>query len=491
MKQFPKPPNIFWNILVLFLILLLNLPFLDADPDRTISIHTRGTWTDEGLYTSQIRNQINHGKFDLKENSTFVRGPIQNIIQYPVFLIFGISLEVNRLITLILTLFSLALFSFYKQYRTFGLLASLILLSQYHLFHFSHYGMAEMICINFIAIAAFFVLRAEENGKIKFLFIASACLFLCYGTKIQYLYVAGIIPLAAFLKFLINSLHHNKTDKNSLKIFLITSGFALAFFALYFFAWYLPNMKFYNYIMGSEVSERYPAFEKLIHASRFNYRNFLWVTGLKIYWILLIVSCIILTLLLSRYKHIRTSLSLLFVISWIILEIHKLPMVYFPTRYFLSLIYAAGFFVAFIFSMMYHHYKIWGAYLVLSISLLVVLNNTFINYDIYKTRTYDLKKLNNYLGQFTFDDRPVIGPWAPSCCWQNNARTFPVWNNYFNDIDPVKTNNPRIIISEHDEEESDRTYRSQGIDLSGISDSIREFDVWRYQLKIYWISENH
>ena len=108
--------------LILFLLLLCHIPFLGADPDTLVDIDTRGAWSDEGLYSSQIRNLVNHHTFNIKENTTFIRGPLLNIIQLPFFYFFGSKLIVCRLITLISILICLISFSFYKENKYYVLI---------------------------------------------------------------------------------------------------------------------------------------------------------------------------------------------------------------------------------------------------------------------------------------------------------------------------------------------------------------------------------
>ena len=69
----------YFPLLIIVLYFLLQLPFLTADPDPLADPRTRGAFTDEGLYVSQIRNLVNHNYLDLKESDTFVLG---TCIQY-------------------------------------------------------------------------------------------------------------------------------------------------------------------------------------------------------------------------------------------------------------------------------------------------------------------------------------------------------------------------------------------------------------------------
>ncbi|MCF8297481.1 MAG: hypothetical protein K9J13_08075, partial [Saprospiraceae bacterium] len=174
--------------ITLAILLLMQLPFLTADPDKLVDVSTRGAWTDEGLYASQISNLVNGYEFDIEENNTFVRGPVFNVIQLPFFYIFGTKLIVSRLIVLLFTIFTLLLFVKSKNH-VFAFFLTITTLTQFHIFQFTHYGLAEMMGVNFIMLSLYFYLKFYDSGrlKIKWLFIASLMIFLCYSTKIQYL----------------------------------------------------------------------------------------------------------------------------------------------------------------------------------------------------------------------------------------------------------------------------------------------------------------
>ncbi|MFC1731215.1 hypothetical protein ACFL6I_12845 [candidate division KSB1 bacterium] len=481
----------FGLLLVLF---FMHYPFLDADPDTQVSLHTRGAWTDEGLYTSQIRNLINHDHFDLKENSTFVRGPFLNILQLPFFYIFGTSLQVSRLITLILTLLVLFLYLKREKYFLFGLLLLGITFTQYHVFQFSHYGLAEIICIDFILLSLFFMIKyykTRENSRdpIHFMILAALFLFLSYATKIQFLYVAIILPLTVLIKTLGEIIQEKKITKSQYLPFFWSLLFTFGFALLYFLAWYLPNMEFYNYIMESETSKRFPDWNALLEVIKFNYKHLLFVSGLKIQIILFYISLIIIIIWRVNRKFVKhLSIPLIFGLVWVLIELHKIPMVYLPTRYFLSLIIASGLLIAVVFAGLAHLNR-YLKYITIIIVLLVIAQNTISNYEVYKRQSWDIKYVNDYLSQYDFQEQPVIGSWASTMSWDSKAITFPVWNNYFNYKDPINTYNPRIVVSENDESESDHTYESQGIDLKTVSDSSRIFKIWRYTVIVYWMKE--
>jgi hypothetical protein len=105
----------------------------------------------------------------------------------------------------------------------------------------------------------------------------------------------------------------------------------------------------------------------------------------------------------------------------------------------------------------------------------------------FQNRRYVIKQVNEYLAQFKFQDKPVIGPWAGTCNWESKALTLPVWHGAFNFKDPVHNFSPAIIISEPDEEDSGFNYSKQQIDLTAISDSIKHYKIGHWNVNLYWI----
>ena len=99
-----KKVYLYITILLLF---LAHLPFLNADPDALVDPTTRSPWTDEGLYSSQIRSYVDHGVFDMEENSALVLSPLFSFIQLPFYLVFGTKLIVLRMIVLLATVITL------------------------------------------------------------------------------------------------------------------------------------------------------------------------------------------------------------------------------------------------------------------------------------------------------------------------------------------------------------------------------------------------
>lgn len=475
-------------IAILIILFACHLPYLTSDPDTLTDIHTRGAWTDEGLYSSQVRNYLVDGHFGLKENSTFVRGPLFNILQLPFFYVFGNHRLVGRLLVLLITFLVPLLFLKIKDMEPFTFFVLLVIFGQFHIFHFSHYALAEMLCIDMIFISLFFLLKSQAEKspfghRVWYILIASLAIFASYSFKIQYIYVAGIIPVTLFIL----ACFAGKEREESFQLFGVALIFGLVLIGVYSL-WYVANKDFYNYVMLHEMQGRYPAnFKDYYNALKFNFDYFLWVKELKTLWISLPVAVLIILWQRHSRKTEKRSLALwVFSLVWIVFELHKLPMSYLPNRYLLPLYFACGLLIAQALSFLYTRSRSFSL-----VAILLGIFYLFINFPLfYKTynhRSHDLDKLNNYLSHYQYNGKYGLGSWATATSWGTDMKTLPVWYGYFNAVNPIKNLNPAVIVTEKDESETDKAYSNQGINLKAVSDSSREFSVWRYKVLVYWV----
>jgi hypothetical protein len=93
------------------------------------------------------------------------------------------------------------------------------------------------------------------------------------------------------------------------------------------------------------------------------------------------------------------------------------------------------------------------------------------------------------LQPYDFGSQPILGVWAYTLAGGTKAKTLGVRYDYLNFEDPINNYMPRLVITEFNEAESDNVFSRQGIDLKAISDSMRSFKVWRYDLELYWIKQ--
>ena len=111
-------------------------------------------------------------------------------------------------------------------------------------------------------------------------------------------------------------------------------------------------------------------------------------------------------------------------------------------------------------------------------------------YRAFKRRTYVISELNHYLANYDLNDKIIIGPWAPSLTWESGSISFPVWKNYFQVSHPFQTYTPFIVVSEAEEEDSEKAYLSRGINLTALSDSVKEVKIADWKVNICWIKQH-
>lgn len=472
--------------------LLMHLPFLSSDPDTLVDVHTRGAWTDEGLYAGTARNFLNTGTIDPYENSLLTRGPLQTLTQIPVFFVFGQSLEAARLITLLSIALSLFLLMRNDHTRMAGLVLLVAGFTQFHLFHFSHYAMAEGISTALILISVLFTLRMCDPAitlKKRYTHAGAAALmlFLAYGMKIQFLYAAGLLPAITLWQWLSKKISGDADARVSAKLFVVSSLWSLGFALLYVLAWYLPHQEFYHYVMSREVDARFPAtFEHILGQSQFNFEVLLFVPYLRP---LIISGAVALVggmawLILKPSQWSRTD-RLLWIcgVLWLLLEIHKVAMTYMPHRYMVPAYAAIALMVSGIASAALKQGR--GLALVITVCMALLAGVQMRHsHNALLRRTFDLKAINHYLKQYDWQGKTITGAWAPSATWGTKAKVYPVWYGFVNDDRALDAT---MILAESDQEDSDRSLLMQGINLREHTDSTRRFPVWRYQVDCHWL----
>lgn len=479
-----------WFIILLVLFLLLHIPFLNADPDVVLDRYSRGPWTDEGLYTSQVRNWVNHGNFKMWESDAFIKTPLFGTMHIPFFKIFGTGLLISRLMVLFTTFLSLLLFARAKEFRIPALFILLIAFSQYHIFQYSHLGLSEMMSVSAICLSALFLFEFYTSSKNWQLFISCSLILIAILLKVQYIYTIVIIPLTTFLLSLKDVLKSKERNWRMFKPFIFSVGILILFSFMLFLVYYLPNKAIIQHVFGEQTNSRYPTtLANIRDTVNFNFNTRFLRDGLCVIDILLPISMIIAVFLLFVKRDIKLKVPILFGFIWLFVELNKVIITNVPTRYCLSLFFASIFFISFVITEM-SSYKKYLFKAVLFIILLVCIYQLSFSYKAYHRRTYVVQKINNYLNTCNIGEQVIIGGWAPTLAGNTKALTLPVWNHYFGSHDPIHTYKPRMVISEFDETDSDHAYSSQGIDLKSIADSSKAVKINKYILKLYWINKD-
>ncbi len=475
------------NIVILILS-ATHLFFLAADPDSLVDIHTRGAWTDEGLYSIQARNFIQQGSFGLTENTTMIRGPLYNLLQVPFFLIFGDTLQVARLVTIFGVVAAFLLLTSQKKYLLLWATLFIIAFTQFHVYQFSHYAMPEITAICMVLASLYYVLLFFEKGKKKYLMYASLMIFIAYGLKIQFVYLVALLPVVFFVLFLSKVFAGADGRRKSFYTFSVVTGYAFGFFVLYLLLWYLPNKSFYNLVMINESSDRFEAWGGILERINFNFRYYLLSPPLYPVLFMFVTGMLALLILIVKKVKIpnQYTMVLLFATVWVLLESHKLALIYLPQRYLLGLYVATSLLAAVLLVVISHERK--AVQTVLMFVLVIALAcNTVFNVRAFQRRTFDLKTVNSYMKRYNSDGKVIAGVWAPSLTWNTPAHVVPVWSTYFDKEAFFEKYQPMMIITEANEAESEQAFGRFGIRLDSLADSSRMFSVWRYQLKINWL----
>ena len=485
--QFIKKNYIYF---ILFLIVLIHLPFLNSDPDIAVDKITRGAFTDEGLYTSQIKNFINSGIFNLYENKgALIFAPFFNLMIFPFLLVFGKKLIVTRLFVLLFSLFSIYIFSKNKTNKVFVPIILILALLEFHVFQFSHYGISEIVCTNFIFLSMYFFQKYYESDftKAKYIAISSLFIFLAYSTKIQYYYAIALLPLNCTFFVIISIIKNKKANLKQLTPLAYSVAFSFVFFILFFLIFVLPNFELVNKAFYNIYESRFPTtYLGLKNVVSFNLKNVLWRNDLKLY--LAHFAIIVFLAFFYYFKH-RTKnkfiVPIAFSAIWILIELQKLTLSYLPTRYLLGLIFAIGIFVSSFYAEIYYKFKKARVFILIIIFILGIYNLQNI-YQAIDRRTFNIDNANNYLSNYNLKNQVILGDWAPSLTWKSNAISIPYENDLKN---PLKSFSPRIIITESDQEDCCQAYKLKKINLDSISDSSRTFRIWIKDVKLYWIKK--
>ncbi len=475
---------------LIFLFFILHLPFLTADPDTLVDVHTMGAWTDEGLYAAQARNYIYYGDFGMEDNTTFIRGPLQTLIQVPVFYFFGASLSIARLLTIVWVCVAFFFVASFRKWKLFTVFLLIFSFSQFRVFLFSHYALAEMMAISSLPVSFIFLSKYFDSGKLKFMFLSALMVFVSWSLKIQFLYFIVLPPMAIFFYNIMRQAKGEITMKHIIKDVIWVSAFSLLLVIIYLLIWYLPNKEFFDFIMFEQTEQRFDVWERIHLTFDFNLHYFILKPE---NYPLIIGSVVSLFLWVSSFFtariKIKNQLVIIFGLAWLLIEFHKLGMTYLPQRYLLGLYVASGFFTSAVLFQFINLNK-YSRVILWAMLAATLFYNGFYSYESYQRRTYELKAANNYLRNFDWDEKTIAGVWAPSITWKTKARVIPVWSEYADPETFFKIYKPSLIVEEPNEGSSGEFFKSNGFNLDEMSDSVRYFDFWRYELGIFWLNDS-
>lgn len=474
------------SIIILLMVLISHLPFLESDADIRMESGSIGAWTDEGLNTSQIRNLVNHNEFDILECDNFLKTPLFSFFHFISMSLLGSGLLTVRLMTLILSL-SIFFFAFRKE-KNYQLLL-LLSLTTFLLFPFhqyAHLSLAETVSVALITVSGILYSNYTKTEEPSQLLRAGILLFLAICFKIQFVYILAILPLVFLFDHLVF-----KRSFPSKKVFRAVIILAVLFIVI-IGIWYLPFRDEWG-IIAKQQSGSFSLETISRESLNLNLERYF----LQSSYLPFTVTTIILIptgflLLFNKNLNGQRKSLLLFSIIWMLLEMHKLPMIYLPSRYVVSLYFSMGLLISVVSTVLIElNYNKWINYTIYTVILILFVQNTRHYKSAYSEREFQIYHANEYLSQHLSSEDVVIGPWAPAFTWKSQSRSMPIWHDFVRTYDLLETFKPRVIVSELNEKDSGEAYRLRGIDLEEISDSSKTYHIAYRDITLYWIKPQY
>ena len=476
--------NVFY-IFIFLAYLLTQFPFLKADSDLAIASGSRGAWTDEGLYTAPIRNIINQGYNNFTKEHSILKTPyaivtpLYSIFLYPFFKLFGISLEMGRLITVLFCTVFIFIIFHKKDAKLIGIafVLSTMMLNPIH--QYTHLCLAEMYSTLLIIAAIVIGVYKVNLGSNKGLFLMYTFLICAVLFKIQFIY---ILPLPLFFyawQLLLKEKSFSR--KQFLNAVAVISIILLSMFLL----WYLPFKEAWKYT-GSSSSGSISLKTISIDIVLNNLNVFFFSKRYFLFTFLFLISFSAFLYHYSKKKLPITYLRLTeLILIWILLESHKITLTYLPVRYLISFYAAMGLFISVMFAFYFNQNKF--LYKIIAFVFLIscfAYNNYFFK-QAFESRAYKVHEMNVFFKSIAKKSDIVIGPWAPAFTWETKCTTFPIWTVYTENKNILEEYRPSFIVSEHDQNDSGEAFKNDNLNLNTIGDSLIQTQIGQWKINIY------
>jgi 4-amino-4-deoxy-L-arabinose transferase-like glycosyltransferase len=476
-------PFSFRTLTVTLLLLVMHLPFMLSDPDPQVSLMSRGPWTDEGLNTVQVRNFVNHGNLAIGECDNLIKTPFFGFSLVPFYALLGTELWVGRAVVLLSVLLMLWAMLAYRPTRSFAIAFAFLGLMQFHLFHYAHYSMAEMMGVALLLLGIFMLRLAYGLEHRAWYAAASLAFGLAFLSKVTFAYALLLPFVARYFLFLSERTRGRDSMRDLLTDTFIMAVVTGSFVSLFYFKWYKVHKDVFDLVKADQGNDRFDlvtAWERV----QFNWDNYISIEGFAPF---LVLGAMAFTMVVRTSERSRGDRSMLFgLLAWLLLESHRLLLVNPPSRYLVPLFAAMLAFTAFGITQ-------WKeAPSRRFFAILFIIGFSFYNLSHYRDslnrRTFVMEDIRAYLASYDLRNEKVLGVWATGVADRGGAYALPVWNGFMNHIDPLATHDPRVVMTEHDEGESSGAFRDQGIDLFAVADSVRTYDIWRYRVNLFWLT---
>jgi hypothetical protein len=471
--------SIFVSLFFFIALLVLHLPFLEADPSLELGNLSRDALSDEGLNTSQVNNFVNYSDFGIAENNNLIKSPVFDALILPISYFSGNSLFYIRFF-LVICLSVVILISLKKlQINLKGYVMFFTLLFNFYIFQYFHFSMTESLAAFTTFFALIFFSNYFKEFQLKYLIWGSIALFLVFLLKVQFVYIY-FVPVV-FIYLLYRSEY--KFKKKHILLFL-TLNFSL--FTFYFLCWILPNWELVKIVLQQEVSDRimHPRFWTTQAFKQFKY--FMLDKRTIVLSLFLLLSVIYFLFKTRKEKSSKFYNLSVLNLAWVFIECHKFFIWYVPPRYMLSFYVSISFFIfiqLLVFFEIRHHFinKIF-VYVVLFI---MFLTNILVYKNSYLERTFVIKNENEWFKKQVNKGDLVAGVWSCILAKESKAKLIPVWKGFFNDKFLLKRYNPKIIVSEWNEEDSGLAFSSQNLDLKKMCKERHFIQYGKYKIVAY------
>ncbi|MDP6909640.1 MAG: hypothetical protein QF371_09045, partial [Flavobacteriales bacterium] len=403
---------------------------------------SRGAWTDEGLNTIQVRNFVNHGYLSMHECDNLIKTPYFGFVLVPFYSLLGTHIWVGRALVLSCVLVVLFLFLKHEETQRFGTVLAIIGLLQFHVFHYSHYSLAEMMSIAWILLGIYLQWRSTIKRHWIWIMFSTICFSLAYYTKITFAYAVIIPFMVRYMQFISDRINERTTTKPLLVDWgiqaLVTGFFGTAFYL----KWYKPNEAVFDMVKANQGTDRYDIADAWSRFS-FNLEHFISVDGIAPFVILLPV--VVFGLLFYRNLNQHKQMLLFGLLSWFILEIHHVLLVNPPTRYLLPMFISGLSVISFGLSEMtttgFRRAILWLAL------ILFGGHNLSYYWASLERRTYSISEIQDYLDNYGLHNETVLGVWGTTLAAETGARTIPLWSDFNTKENPITEYQPRLIFS--------------------------------------------
>ncbi|RMG80647.1 MAG: hypothetical protein D6707_06120, partial [Bacteroidetes bacterium] len=180
--------------------------------------------------------------------------------------------------------------------------------------------------------------------------------------------------------------------------------------------------------------------------------------------------------------------SFIAIICWLIIEFHKIGLIFIPSRYLISFLFPMGVLITTVCYEFVQNQSLPKKLIGIVMCTMLTINHFADYIQTFNNRTFQISAINDYFSSYSFSKkRPVIGAWAPSFTWKTSALTFPVWKGYFNDENILTETRPKVIVTEGDEKDSGNAFFHNSKSFMLHVDSVKLFKVKNYKIHILWM----